>query len=356
MVKNIKIVANEEKYYMFIRELRTHKANTNGFLEQVEITPEQQIKYMSKHKDKYFICLDENETPIGFVGEIDGEIRFAVDPTKKNMGVGTFMINSLVEINENIYAKVLLANLSSSRVFEKCGFIKKKQDEKFIYYEPKRKVGMEYNRPLHNPFKVVRLFEEEIARYTGAKYAVSVDSCTNALFLCLMYQKHIGVKTQEIIIPSKTYLSVPQSIIHAGFEPIFDTSKNDWVGIYQLGELPIYDSAKRFTSNMYIDNSFMCLSFHIKKHLKIGKGGMILTNDVEAVEWFKMARYEGRTEKLYHEDDITMLGWNMYMTPQEASHGLALMQNFPIDVSDLSENNGYRDLTEFTVFKKYKKI
>jgi dTDP-4-amino-4,6-dideoxygalactose transaminase len=73
----------------------------------------------------------------------------------------------------------------------------------------------------------------------------------------------------------------------------------------------------------------MCLSFHIKKHLKIGKGGMILTDDPDAVIWFKKARYEGRSEKLYHEDDIDMLGWNMYMTPQQASHGLSLMQNYP---------------------------
>ena len=170
-----------------------------------------------------------------------------------------------------------------------------------------------------------------------------------------MYQKYLGTDVTEVNIPSKTYLSVPQSIIHAGFEPVFNSTMNGWVGVYKLGEFPIYDAAKRLTSNMYIKDSFMCLSFHIKKDLKIGKGGMILTNDEDAVEWFKTARYEGRSEKLYHEDDIKMLGWNMYMTPQEAAHGLSLMQNYPMHVPDLIENNGYRDLTEFTVFKKYKK-
>lgn len=210
-------------------------------------------------------------------------------------------------------------------------------------------------KPKNNPYIVVKLFEEEIADYTGAPYAISVDSCTNALFLCLMYAKYKGAKTDEVVIPSKTYLSVPQSIMHAGFNPVFDSNKNDWKGVYKLEPFNIYDAAKRFTSNMYIDGSMMCLSFHIKKHLKIGKGGMILTDDPEAVEWFKKARYEGRSEKLYHEDDIDMLGWNMYMTPQEAAHGLALMQNYPVDVPDLGENNGYRDLTEFTLFKNCKK-
>ena len=103
------------------------------------------------------------------------------------------------------------------------------------------------------------------------------------------YQKYKNNLTKQIHIPSKTYLSIPQSIIHAGFEPVFDISKNEWKGIYQLYPLPIYDSAKRFTSNMYLEGTFMCLSFHIKKHLKIGKGGMILCDDLEAVEWFKTA-------------------------------------------------------------------
>lgn len=208
-------------------------------------------------------------------------------------------------------------------------------------------------RPKNNPYKVVQMFEDEVADYTGAKYAVSLDNCTNALFLCC---KYFNVK--DVKIPSKTYLSVPQSIIHAGGNVIFDKREeaNNWKGIYQLRPYPIYDAAKRFTSGMYIPKTFMCLSFHIKKHLKVGKGGMILTDDSDAVEWFKTARYEGRSEKLYHEDDIKMLGWNMYMTPQQASHGLALMQNIPVFNADLGENDGYKDLTQFTVFKNYECI
>jgi dTDP-4-amino-4,6-dideoxygalactose transaminase len=197
---------------------------------------------------------------------------------------------------------------------------------------------------IHNPYKIVKMFEEEVASYTGAKYAVAVDSCTNALFLCCKY-----LEVLEVTIPCKTYLSVPQSIIHAG--GIVRFSEESWKGIYQLKPYPIWDSAKRLTSNMYIEGSFMCISFHIKKLLSIGKGGMILTDKEEAVEWFKMARYEGRSEKNYKEDDVTMLGWNMYMTPQQASHGLALMQNYPEHVEDLGEFNGYRDLREFSVFR-----
>ena len=205
----------------------------------------------------------------------------------------------------------------------------------------------------HSPYNIVRMFEEEMAHYTGAKYAISVDSCTNALFLCCKY-----LEVKDVTIPSKTYLSVPMSIIHSGGDVIFDTSSkvNHWKGIYQLKPYPIYDSAKRLTKDMYVDGSFMCLSFHIKKHLPIGKGGMILTDSLEAVEWFKKARYEGRSEKYYKEDNIDTLGWNMYMTPQQAAEGLCLLQSYPVHNEDFYEVNGYRDLTEFKVFKNQKII
>jgi dTDP-4-amino-4,6-dideoxygalactose transaminase len=196
----------------------------------------------------------------------------------------------------------------------------------------------------HNPFKIVEMFEETVADYTGAPYAVSVDSSTNALFLCCKY-----LQVETVTIPARTYLSVPQSIIHAGGNLLF--SEKDWKGIYQLEPYPIYDSAKRLTSGMYIPGSFMTLSFHIKKHLKMGKGGMILTDNKEAAEWFLRARYEGRSKVKYHEDNIEICGWNMYMTPQEAAHGLALMQNFPEHNEDLPENPPYRDLREFELFK-----
>ena len=205
----------------------------------------------------------------------------------------------------------------------------------------------------NNPYSIVKMFEDEIADFTGSKYAVSVDSCTNAIFLICKY-----LNVSEVTIPSKTYLSVPQSIIHAGGKVIFDksTDTNNWKGIYQLKPYPIFDAAKRLKRDMYINDSFMALSFHIKKLLPISKGGMILTNDKDAFDWFKKARYEGRSEKKYKDDDIKFLGWNMYMTPQQAAHGLALLQNYIDDREDLDEENGYRDLTEFTVFKNFKTI
>lgn len=203
-------------------------------------------------------------------------------------------------------------------------------------------------KPQNNPYKIVQMFEDEMASYTGAPFAVAVDSCTNAIRLCLEWHK-LQHGIESITIPQRTYLSVPQQVLMAGFDLKFEDIK--WKGIYQLKPTPIYDAAKRLTSGMYLPNTMMCLSFHIKKHIKIGKGGMILTDNKDAYGWFKKARYEGRSEVKYHDDNIQMLGWNCYMRPDDAARGLMLLQNFPEHNEDLPENPPYRDLKEFEVFR-----
>lgn len=200
----------------------------------------------------------------------------------------------------------------------------------------------------NNPYRIVKMFEDELSDYTGSKYAVAVDSCTNALFLCLTWLREQNGPV-DVTIPRHTYLSVPQSVLNSGHNLKFDNRK--WQGIYQLKPFDLYDAAKRLTRGMYIPNSLMCLSFHTKKHLKIGKGGAILTDSKEAYEWFKRARYEGRSEVKYHEDDIATMGWNMYMRPDDAARGLMLLQNFPEHNEDLPENPPYRDLKEFSLFR-----
>jgi dTDP-4-amino-4,6-dideoxygalactose transaminase len=196
-----------------------------------------------------------------------------------------------------------------------------------------------------NPYEAVREFESQLSDYTGAPYVVCVDSSTDALFLCC-YRLEVDVVT----IPKHTYLSVPMSVIHSGGKVEFEDL--EWSGIYQLKPYSIWDSAKRMKRNMYIKGSYMTLSFHIQKHIPIGKGGAILCDNKDDYEWFKKARYEGRSEVSYHEDDIEFCGWNMYMTPQEAVRGMELLRGLPDDSDDLVENPPYRDLTTFKVFKK----
>lgn len=169
---------------------------------------------------------------------------------------------------------------------------------------------------MYERLNVVRQFEETIAKYCGSPYAVAVESCSAALFLCCLY-----LEVQEVTIPKKTYFSVPFSIKHAGGTVKFEDL--EWRGAYQLKPYPIVDSAMRLTSNMY-NRGFHCLSFQYSKHLPIGRGGMILTDNKDAVEWFQVMRFDGRKEIPKEQDRVKLNGWNMYMTAEQAARGLEL--------------------------------
>lgn len=199
---------------------------------------------------------------------------------------------------------------------------------------------------MSSAYDIVRQFEQEIAAYAGAPLAVSVSSCTNALFLCCVYKQ-----IQWVHIPRYTYPGVACSIIHAGGKVCF--SNEVWSGIYKLRPYEIYDSALRFQRNMYIKGSLYCLSFHSKKHLPIGRGGMILLDDERAYRWLKRARFDGRGECSLSQDKLFMLGYNMYMTPEQAARGLMLFDLIKHkELSDLSvEEQEYPDLSLCEAYK-----
>jgi len=206
-------------------------------------------------------------------------------------------------------------------------------------------------------YKVTEEFEEKLADYTGARFAVTLDNMSNGLFLALYYEHVVKNKTEDVIkIPCRTYPSVPCEIIHAGlkveFEPVEGTTIK---GAYQLKGSNVWDSALTFTADMYKPKTHMCVSFTGPyKHFKLSKGGAILTDDQDAYRWFKRARYSGRRELSYFEDSFDMLGWNFYMMPELAARGLLLMAQFynrdgtKIVNEDLELP--YPDLSKFSVY------
>jgi dTDP-4-amino-4,6-dideoxygalactose transaminase len=85
--------------------------------------------------------------------------------------------------------------------------------------------------------------------------------------------------------------------------------------------------------------------------VELTRGCNMKCDELTAAEWFKKMRYEGRSEKPYKEDNIELLGYNMYMTPEQAARGLALLQNYPDYMEEQKEEGGYRDLTTMPLFK-----
>ena len=208
-------------------------------------------------------------------------------------------------------------------------------------------------------YKVTDEFEEKLAHYTGAKYAVTVDNMSNGLFLALYYENVVMNRTEDTnYYTSRTYPSVPCEVIHAGLKVDFEPVEGKTIkGAYQMKGSNVWDSALTFTADMYVPKSHMCVSFTGPyKHFKLSKGGAILTDDYEAYLWFRRARYSGRREVSYHEDNFDMIGWNFYMMPELAARGLLLMGQF-YNMDGTKKHNEdlelpYPDLSKFDVYTK----
>jgi dTDP-4-amino-4,6-dideoxygalactose transaminase len=210
---------------------------------------------------------------------------------------------------------------------------------------------------VHN---ITKDFEEEIAKYTGAPYAIALDNMSNALFLALYYEKNIkkSLTGDTVDCPSRTYPSVPCEIIHAGLKVNFVPVEGTKIkGSYRLFPSNVVDSALRFTGDMYVPGTHMCLSFTGPyKTLKLSKGGAIITDDYNAMLWLKRARFSGRRECSYHDDHFDMLGWNFYMMPELAARGILMMTQFYNMDGSKKYNEDlelpYPDLSKFEIYKQ----
>lgn len=212
--------------------------------------------------------------------------------------------------------------------------------------EPHRIKGLGYK--WNDPREIVDMFEKKVSEYFGAKYGVAVDCCANAIFLCLQYLKSKNELPYRIYIPKHTYISVPMQVLHCGVKVTFIPEK--WEGCYRLVPSRIIDAAVIWERNAYVPESLMCLSFQIKKAIPIGRGGMILTDDKDEYEWLKLASHDGRNLDTPYDSEghIKMLGWNMYMSPEDAARGLLLMN----DIGDKGKYMGWKNYPDVSQMLK----
>lgn len=233
---------------------------------------------------------------------------------------------------------------------------------------------------MSNPYDVVLQFEQALCEYTGAKYAVTTTSCTMALLIAVSWFMNKLPKGMweypearpEIEIPKHTYVGVPMSIVNAGGKPIFREDK--WEAGYQLSQLPVWDYARWFTSDMFNHitasevlkrretyprdfSKMLCVSFHHSKTLGLAAhGGAILHDNDEADEWLRRARFDGRKEGVAPKDDtFPMIGFHAYMTPATAAEGLMRLAVLPKHNEPLPWGPGtssdYVDLSKLEIFK-----
>ena len=197
-------------------------------------------------------------------------------------------------------------------------------------------------------FEIITEFENKISEFFGSPFAVAVDSCTHGIELCLRYTKET-----KINVPKRTYLSVP--FLAEKMNLNREWRDEEWEDYYTLnyGEKRIIDAAVLWRKNSYISNTFMCISFQYQKHLSLGRGGMILLDNYEDFINLKKMSYDGRLPNIpWRDQNIDMVGFHYYMTPETAKLGLN-----KIDIAIKTEPRkwvytDWPDLTQMKIFNK----
>ena len=210
----------------------------------------------------------------------------------------------------------------------------------------------QYDLLFDESWKVVDHFERLVAEYFGAPYAVATDCCTHALELSI----RICNQPSNVTLPRHTYMSVPMMLEKLGINYQLDNIQ--WNQYYQIDPLPVIDAAVCWERGSYVSGTMMCLSFQFKKHLSIGRGGMILLDDYEKYLRLQRLVRDGKERSLSQFDsDITEIGYHYYMTPEDAARGIHLfyqLKDVPLRPASMlapQGHNDYKDLIDYTFFK-----
>lgn len=194
-------------------------------------------------------------------------------------------------------------------------------------------------------FNTVTQFENQIAELFGAPYAVAVDACTHGVELCLRY-----TNADSISVPKNTYLSIPFLFHKLNIE--LEWRNEDWKDYYYVTD-NVVDAAVLWKRNSYVPGTFMSLSFQYQKHLSLGRGGMILTDNKQAAIQLKKMTYDGRLPNIpWRDQNIDTIGYHYYMTPETAQLGLDKLLAAIEATPRQWTVNDWPDLTQMTVFKQ----
>jgi dTDP-4-amino-4,6-dideoxygalactose transaminase len=221
----------------------------------------------------------------------------------------------------------------------------------------------------------VQAFEKAVADYVGATYAVAVTSCTAALQLSLIVSG-IG-EGDEVIVPSLSFIATANAVIHAGAKPVFvdidpETCNIDFqkieaaitsrtkaiMPVHQMGlpvdlervgavaekyGLPVLEDAACAIGSEYKGKKIgghghlACFSFHPRKIITTGEGGMITTDDAGAAEKLRRLRHQGMSVSDLDRHQAARIiienyperGYNFRMTDLQAAVGLEQMKKLP---------------------------
>lgn len=167
---------------------------------------------------------------------------------------------------------------------------------------------------------VVEEFEKEFSKYVGAKYACSINSATNAIFLIFLN------KREKVNVPSMIPPVVLNGLITSGNKINFIDDVN-WIGgsyiLHDFGDYRVIDSAQRVDRNQFKNeanpNDLMFFSHYPTKPVGSCDGGMIVSDDPDKIRWLKEATMNGMSFSENNWDrSIKFPGYKMYMNSVQA--------------------------------------
>lgn len=243
----------------------------------------------------------------------------------------------------------------------------------------------------------VQEFEEKFADYVGSKYAVAVSSCTTALHLSLIVS---GIQPKdEVICPSMSFIATANAIKHAGAIPVFADVGSDYnlnaehaeslinkktkaiLLVHQIG-MPADIDAFKALCNKYdlmliedaacaIGSSYkgtktgshsdlVCFSFHPRKVITTGDGGMITTSNKAYCERLRLLRQHGMSvsdrerhlSKKIITEEYLEVGFNFKMTDIQAAIGVKQLDKLDWIVKERKKiayryNNAFKNIEYF---------
>jgi perosamine synthetase len=214
-------------------------------------------------------------------------------------------------------------------------------------------------------------FERRFAALVGAQHGVATTSCTTALHLALILA---GVGPgDEVICPSYSFIATANAVAYAGGTPVFaDIDPDTWnldagdalgrvttrtraiIPVHQVGlaadldrfapfaerGIAIVEDAACAIGSSYRGRSIgshghlTCFSFHPRKTISVGEGGMLTTDDAAIAERARRLRSHGASvsDRARHEakglvyEEYRELGYNYRMTDLQAAIGLAQLE------------------------------
>lgn len=182
-------------------------------------------------------------------------------------------------------------------------------------------------------------FEDQLAEYTGAPYAVVTDSGTHALELCMRL-----LKVRACEFPAQCHISTIMMMRKLGID--YSLIPQHWRGEYQFQDTPIWNSAHRLEPRMYRTGQMQCLSFGYGKPLQLGRCGAILLDDVEQYDILSHWRSDGRD--LRCQDWTQQLsfgpGYHYLPDPRICERGLTELHHVRPQIQEVS----YPDLRSLT--------